>query len=315
MPNAVTKLGVLLVKEQSAQGTPESSLAAADAIETLEPPQMKYEHNPQSISMVAGGFDQDVSVPGIPHYDLTASVPVRSGGASDTGQYGKLLTLSAMTVTESPTDTFAYTFTSDESAYKEATAWCYTGTAATSGSYLHKFGNMIFAPKWTFTAGEVVKCDFTGQGAKAADPATDTQPSVTRSRVAIPAFYNLSTMTLNGDTDYQIISGEIDAGQEYDLTTDLGATYGRGRSLVTDRMIKFSFKVYQATNVNPFTAMSGASTGSLTVTYGSTPSQISFSMTYSQIEAIDESDENGVQTWDITGIAARNDFTHTIVTA
>ena len=94
------------------------------------------------------------------------------------------------------------------------------------------------------------------------------------------------------------------------MTVDPTQTYGRGISLVTNRKIKFNFTVYQdiTTNVDPRTALLNKTEGALTIVYGSTPQKITFDSDYAQITNVTEGDNEGVQTFEISGQINRNDL-------
>jgi len=310
MAKMVSKQKLLLVKNQSVFNTPETSLGADDVVETVEQPEFSLNADVTEIDHVAGAFDQDVAIPGIISYDITAKVYMRTGGASQSyGQIDKLLLASGMTGSTSGA-VKTYQFTSTQSAYTAATAWGYSGNKSTGGALLRKAGNIVWKPKWTIEAGKPVIMEISGTGTYGGAAASATQPSITKLRSNPPAFVAATTITINGDSDYKVLKAEIDAGQTTELTVDPAQTYGKGEATITDRKIKWSATVYQdlPSTVDPETALINKTEGGLVFVYGTAPNKITFSCGYSQITDIKEGDEGGVQVWNLSGQCNRNDF-------
>lgn len=317
MANMVPNQKLLLVKQQSTFGTPETSGLDGDhAIETEGPHSLSYDADVTEVRRVAGVFDQDLHIPGAKTYEVSFSTYCHGGGSADSGDYGRLLQVSGLAESET-TGTFTYTPINDLTALKDATIWTYSGNTGSSSSVLRKMGNVILSPKWTFEANKPAMLELTGTGVKAAAVADSTQPSVTKERVDPSAMINASTITINGDSDYGIISGEIDFGQEVSMKKDPKDTYGRGASTVTDRQIRWSFQVYADTvaTINPEAALEAKTTGTLQIAFGSAPSSVDWTLSYSQILGIEHNEDDGFETYTISGLAARNDFTHTLVTS
>jgi hypothetical protein len=316
MAKQAVNLSLMLVKSQAAFGTTEASLTSANLIETLGPPKMSDNWEVTEVNNVAGSFSQDPSVPGPVSVDITATVNARSGGADTPGQYGTLLELSGMTKTEDVNGTFVYSFTSTAGSITDGTVWGYSGNLDASGCILRKAQNVIFSPKWTFEAGKPTVAEFTGKGRLVGIPAVGTSPAISKAGTVPYAFIGATTLTINGSANYKVISGEIDPSQEVALIKDPSATYGYLNSLITERKIKWKFKVYRdiPSVVDPETALSGKTTGALTIEYGTVPQKIAWSITSSQITKCTDSDEDGAEAWDLEGLAVNNTFTHTLTT-
>lgn len=311
-----TNLTLLLLKEQSVFGTVETSLVSTDLVETIGAPKLKWNANAEPINLVAGSFDQDASVPGISTQELSFSVYARVNTADDVGQFGKLLRCSGMTETESPDGTYTYAFTSDLSAATDFTAWLYSGSQEASGSILRKGGNGILIPKFTLEAGKPAMAEFSSTTTFGGVGAAATMPSITKERSVASALCGASTLTINGDTDYKLISCEIDPGQEVGFTKDPSQTYCGGQSVITNRKIAFTAKVYKLlpSVVDPETALLNKTTGAITIEWGTAPQKIKFTGTYAQITDIDHDDEDAVETWTLKGIFQRNDFSIVLTT-
>lgn len=302
---------LLLLKEQGTFGTKESALTGTDVLETIGAAKLKFNPNNTPIDLVAGSMDQDALIPGMCENELSFSIYARAAAADDVGQFGRCLRCSAMTETESSDGIFDYVFTSVLGSMTDFTAWLYSGNADASGSILRKAYNGILSPKWMLEAGKPAtmecssKLTFEGIGAVA------TMPAITKERTLPSALIGASTLTINGDSDYGLLSCEIDPQQEIVLTQDPTETYGMGLSVVTNRKIKWKAKVYKdlPATVDPETALLNKTLAALTIEWGTAPQKVKFSGDYAQINEIDHSDESGVECWDLSGSFVRNDFT------
>jgi hypothetical protein len=310
-------LDLLLVSAQDSWGAEQAGLTAAHFIETVGPAKLKLNSNPNEVDLIGGGFEQDASIPGAQEIDLSLAVHMRSNGADAAGQAGTLLKCAGMKQTEStPTGgTFTYVPTSLISEQKDFTAWMYSGQIGSNACFLYKAFNGLFIPKWTFETGKPCLMDlsaklcYSGVSALATQPTSASTPALTKQRTIAPAFMGLNTHLILNSALYQIISAEIDMGQEAALTVDAGATYGRAESIFSKRKIKWKAKIYKDTTVDPETALLGKTIAAVTFDFGVIPQRHSFSSSYGQITNISNSDEGGVETWDIEGIFERNDFT------
>lgn len=316
MANQSEKIKLLLIQKQGVFGTAETDVAAADVIETIGPATIKLNPNGTEVDLVAGALSQDGFVPGAADLDLAFKVYCVGAGSDAPGQYGTLLELAGLVKSEVVDGTFTYAFTSAQASLADFTAWLYSGNLNTSGSVLRKAYNGLIIPKWTFAAGKPTIFDCTSKMGYGGIPAAATSPSITKQATIPPAFFATAALSIVGDSDYQIISGEIDGGQTAALTLDPSDTYGNGLSVLTDRKIKWKFKVYQdiPSVVDPETALTGKTQGALTITYGTVPQKLSWSLATAQIIDIDHDDEGGVSTWTLSGISAANAFAHSIQT-
>jgi len=312
----VEKLQCLLIQKQATFGTAETDLATGDYIETVGPATMRLNNNGTEYDAVGSGFTQGGYIPGMRDLDLAFKVYCATNGSDAPGQYGTLLECSAFAMSESVDGAFVYTPTSNIATMSHFTAWLYSGNLETNGCFVRKAYNGIFSPKWTFGNGKPTLCDLSAKLGYYAIPAVGTQVAVTRQTTIPSAFLGASALSILGDNDYQVISGEIDAGQESVLTADPLDTFGCGMALVTDRKFKFNFKVYQDVpgTVDPETALHGKTTGALTITYGTVPQSMSWASTMAQFTDVEHNDEGGVSTWTISGIMQQNNFTHTLTT-
>lgn len=312
MSKMVSELKLLLVQLQDTFGTAETDLTGSDLIETIGPAEFSWDPDMTPIELVGSTFDQDAAVPGAGSYELTLRAYMRTGNAS--GEYGQCDTLmqaACMVGTTSAGPIKTYAFTSTRSAYKDATAWGYSGDLSTSSALLRKMSNIIFRPKWTLEAGKPAIIECTGMGVFGGAATAATQPSITKARVSPPALLGASTLTINGDNDYKLLKAEIDASQETNLTLDPSQTYGRGNNALTKRKINWTATVYMDVpgTVDPEAALLAKTEGAITIAYGTAPNKITFDMDYSQITGVELADDSGVQVWNLSGQANQNHFT------
>jgi len=302
-------LSLLLISEQGTFGTMVTPLISTDIVETIGPVKITNNPNNTELSLVAGGFSQDASIPGNVDQDVTFQIPMRAAAADNVGQCGKVMRLCGMKETEGTDGIFTYTFTSKQSEMKDATIWGYSGNLDTSESTRRVGYNGVFSPKWTIEAGKFSLMDVSTKMCFAPWAAA-TQPTITKELTLPSALVGASTVTIMGDTDYKLLSLSIDPQQEIKLTKDPKATYGYGVSVITDRKIKFTAKVYRnnLSTIDPMTLLLGKTIAGIDVTYGTAPQKVTFASTYAQINTVEEDDEEGVESYTINGLFERNDF-------
>jgi len=310
------KLSLLCIQEQANFGAVETDITGSDVIETIGPATVDWDPGVTEIGLVAGAFDQDAAIPGLHSLDLNFSVYARAAAADTVGQFGKLLRLAAFTEAEAVDGIFTYTPNSQQSLWKDYTAWMHSGSLSSTGTNIVKGFNGIICPKFTFEAGKpgIMACQ--SKLAWGGVAVVGTQPSITKERTLPSALVGASTITLAGDTDYKLISAEIDMGQVTSLLKDPKQTYGHGNNTITDRLIKWSAKVYKdiPTTVDPETALLNKTIGAITIEYGTAPQKVGFTSTYGQITKVKHDEEDGVEAWALEGIFTRNNFTITLST-
>jgi len=310
------KLSLLLCQQQATFGTAETDIVAADVMETIGPATVDLDPGTTDIDLVAGGFSQDAAIPGLYSLGLNFSVYARAAAADDVGQFGKCLLWSGMTVSEGTDGIFTYTPTSTQSSFTDFTAWLYSGSLASTGSNITKGSNGIISPKFTFEAGKPTIMACQAKLRWAGVSVVGTQPAITKLYTLPSALVGASTLTINGDTDYKLLSAEIDMGQVTSLLKDPKQTYGHNNATITDRKIKWTAKVYKdiPATVDPETALLNKTIGAFTIEYGTVPQKVSFNSTYSQITGIKHDEEDGVECWTLEGLFERNHFTVVVST-
>lgn len=316
MAKQVLALSQVLVKEQATFGTAETTLDNTNAAE-VESPKLTIGTRVRKMALVSGGFSQQRSIIGPREASVSMVYPFRTGNAE--ASFGAIAsaikacgfkeTLSD-TDDDSSNDRAIYTPSNKQSEWKDLTVWGYSGNADTSGALLRKIANVMGNGKITldFNSG-VALFNFDGKGILIAEDAAATQASITPSAIVCPSLVG-STINFFGDTDYDLISLEFDFGQEVTVTAaPQTATTGLGQSYISKRLITWKAKVYKDTSAIPVTTFHAGTTGPISVAWGTAPNKWTVSTNKAQIdEPPQDSDENGIETFDLSGICVDNDF-------
>lgn len=312
MAKQVVDLGMLLLKIQQTQGVMETVLATTCLSEATKP-QLTFDPSVTEVALSGSGFSQNASVIGPLEGALNGSYPVRTGGAVDSpGDWAIPLQACGFKETEL-SHVYTYTPSSVQSEWKGLTAYMYSGNKNTSGAMLRKLANILGTGKITLDFEKsIATFEFNGKGAyDGGAAATETQPAVTKSTALVQNLKG-AVMSLFSDSDYIPISIEFDIGNEVNVTTNgANSVSGKGISVFTKRAIKWTMKCYRDTNVTPETTLLAGTTGTISVQWGTAPNKITVATTKAQITKADVGDQNGVETYDLSGICVDNDLTIT----
>jgi hypothetical protein len=324
MGRQVNELELMLLKLQTTFGTAETTLDGADIIEPELGAKLTLDVPSSEIELVSGGFPQYPSVIGAYEAGVQLSLPVRSGGAeNNAGQLAKLLKMCGFGETTSDTDAdstndrFIYAPSNSRADWKDGTVWGYSGSKASSDSYLRKAYNVLGTGKFALDFEKcTAKFEFNGKGVYTGAAAAATQPSANRTSSVITPALRSATLNLFGDTDYDPLSLEFDFGQEVVVTIKGSAAQGRGVSVITKRRISWRAKVYKDVSVDPETAFLSGTQGTISCAWGTAPNKITLSTTKAQMTSPpNDSDHSGVTCYDLAGICVDNDFAVQIDTA
>ena len=323
MSRQVEELIQVLLKNQATFGTAESSLVAADVAEVEAGAVISIDPRVKDISLVGAGFTQNQSIIGPRECGITMNYPFRTEGSESgsAGQVGKALKSCGMleTATDTDTDTtddrFVYAPTSTQSEYTDSTIWGHSGNLDSSSSMIYKVQNVMFNGKIVLDFDNAyASLQLDGKGLLTSVPALGTQASVTPSAVATPALIN-ATVDIFSDADYIPVNIEIDLGQDIVVTLDPTVEPGLGIALITKRKMTWTAKVYHDSGVNPYTPLFAGTTGTISVAWGTEPNKFTVSTTKAQIRSAPFSDQDGITTYDLTGILVDNDLSVQIDTA
>jgi hypothetical protein len=317
----IESIGVILLKNQAARGTAETSLANTDVAEVEAGASISIDPRVKEIDLV--GSPQNASIIGPRECGISMTYPLRTGNAEgNQGQISKALLSTFLKATASDTDIdstedrFIYNDTRKDSECKDSTVWAYSGSQDTSLSLLYKIQNVMFGSKFILDFDNAyASLQLEGKGVLVATPALDTQPTITPSIVVPPALIG-ATISFLGDADYIPISIEFDLGP--DIYCTLKPTVASGLGITapgSKRKIKWNAKVYHDSGIIPHTALLAGTTGTISVAWGTAPNKFTISTAKAQIQHVKLSEQNNVTCFDIDGICVDNDFAFQIDTA
>ena len=315
----IVELQQVLLKLQSAFGSVESSLAAADVAEVAEGSKVIFTPNTTPIKLLGDGFSQNASVVGPSIADVTLIYPLRTGGAVDTpGQFTLPLQCCGLVESES-TDVYTYTPTSKQSEYKDCTIHGFSGSRDTNEAFKRILYNCMFNAKFTldFRAEEAIgKVEFTGKGVYSGASSLASQVSITKSTASV---YALKDCINNffGDSDYDLLLFELDIGNEVFVTTNPTDSTGLGYSLIKRPSVKWNAIVYKDGDTTSETIYHEGTLGTISVSWGAAPDKITIATGTSkaQITECGDGDQDGAETEELSGIVVDNDFTVAVDTS
>jgi hypothetical protein len=307
MGKQIKKLEMVLAMQSSVFGTYETTLTGSHFIEPQKPT-LSMNPSINIVELVGGGSSNRFPVVGPSEAEVSLSFPLRTTGVADgVGEYGIFLEASGWKKSAS-THAYTYAPTDKISEFKDVTLWGYTGGADASGSTLLKVGNLMFTPKFMldFEKG-LATIDFTGKGLFVGAPEVASQPTVSRVSNLCPALRG-ATITIMGDTDYVPISFELDDANGVTSTISPAATSGKGAALIDGHKIGWKCKVYKdlPATIDPIAGWLASTDAAISIMWGTAPNKFTLATTDSIITDVKSSDQNGIETWDITGIAKFN---------
>lgn len=314
MAKQIEELIQLAFKEQASFGTAESSFLASDVMEVEAGAKISIEPRVREISLVSGKFGQNQSVIGPREASISASMPFRTGGvAGSPGDVALFLQACGLKETDS-SNTFTYIPTSKQSEFKDFTAWALSGNNDTSSAEQYVVQNIMGSGKITLDFDQnSAMFAFEGKGALNAAPSSASQVDKTASSIVVPSLVG-ATIGFFSDTDYIPISIEFDLGNEVSVTLNPSNTNGLGISLIAKRKIKWTAKVYRDSGIDPHGTLFAGTLGGISVAWGTGTNRHTVATTKAQITDVKDSDQNGISTYDLSGICVDNDLTITINT-
>lgn len=304
----IVSLEQVLAKIQTTFGTLEAALTGT---EFTEPSKATIAFNPAvtPVVLVGAGFSQNVSVVGPLDADLSLSFPFKTGGAQDKPGYWAMF-LQSCGFKETPTShVYAYTLSNATDDWKDLTVWGYTGNKNASGALLRKVSSVMSTAKITLDFEKsFATIDFTCKGAYEAASAAATQATVTKGTSLSQALKS-ATVSILADANLVPLSLEFDINNTVSVLVNPTAANGKGLSLIDNKGIKWSLKCYMDSGSTPDATLIAGTTAALSCSWGAAPNKLTVGTTKAMIDKISESNQNGVSTWDITGICVDNDFT------
>lgn len=317
MARQVVKLSQTLMKHQTDATTAVTTLVAADVMEFEDGFKLSIDPKVTDIKLSGAGFGQSKSVIGVQECAFSGSLPMRTNGAegvTGAGQCGKALGICGMVEVasdsdaDSSVDRFIYTPSNSITAWKSGTFLGESGNVDASGSLLRKVQNAMGNAKITLDFdNDIAKLSIDGKGALVTADTIGSQVTVTPLNVDVPSLKG-ATISFFSDADYVLTMLEFDLGSASTVTLNPSNTNGLGQSVITERAIKWTAKVYRDTTAIATTPLLARTIGGISVAWGAVPNKITVSTTKAQITSVKEGDQNGVETYEISGICVDNDL-------
>lgn len=317
MARQVVKLTQVLMKHQADATTAVASLAAADVMEFEDGFKLSIDAKVTDVKLTGAGFGQSKSVIGVQECSFSGTLPMRTNGAegpTGAGQCGKALAICGCVEAatdsdaDSALDRFIYTPSNSITAWKSGTFLGESGNVDANGSLLRKVQNCMGNAKITLDFdNDIAKLTIDGKGALTSADAVGSQVTVTPLAVDVPSLKG-AVINFFGDTDYCLTNLEFDLGNASTVTLCPSNTNGLGQSVITERSVKWTAKVYKDTLAIATTPLLAGTLGTISVAWGTVPNKITVSTTKAQITSVKDGDQNGVETYELSGICVDNDL-------
>ena len=318
MAYQVDELIQLAFKEQEAKGTAESSFEAADVVEVESGAKIAHSPHVRNIRLVSGGYGWRKSIIGPREIGLSASLPFRTeGAAKKPGDIAKFLQASGFKQTKDAGDTGIYTFTptAKPTEQKAFTARMLSGNPEATSCIAQTARDVMGTCKISLDFNEAIALlSFDGKGALASIPTAGSQIAKTPSAIHTPALIG-ATVSIFDDTDYVPISIEFDVKATVTVTLDPTDDSGCGITVLTNREIDYTMKVYKKSSTDPHTRLYDGLVGEISVEWGVENNKFTVETSKAEVTGVDASDQDGVTCIDVSGKILDDDLTVIIDTA
>ena len=318
MPYQVDELIQLAFKEQAAKGTAESSFDATDVVEVESGAKIAHSPHVRNIRLVSGGYGSRKSIIGPREIGLSASLPFRTeGAAKKPGDIAKFLQASGFKQTKDAGDTGIYTFTptAKPTEQKAFTARMLSGNPEATSCIAQTARDVMGTCKISLDFNEAIALlSFDGKGALASIPTAGSQIAKTPSAIHTPALIG-ATVSIFNDPDYVPISIEFDVKATVTVTLDPTDDSGCGITVLTNREIDYTMKVYKKSSTDPHTRLYDGLVGEISVEWGVENNKFTVETSKAEVTGVDASDQDGVTCIDVSGKILDDDLTVIIDTA
>jgi hypothetical protein len=310
MSYQVDELIQLALKNQSIAGTAEESFDESDIVEIESGSTFTHSPHVRNIRLVNGGFGWKKSIVGPREVGLTASLPFRTGGEEDNpGDVAVFLEASGFK--KEGDDNGVYTFKPTASP-SQFTAWMLSGNPGTGSCIAHIARDVKGACKISLDFNEAIALlSFDGKGILSDIPDTDTHKTITTATTTPTPSLVGATINLFNDTNLIPVNIEFDIKATVTVTLDPTNDSGCGITLLTNREIDYTMKVYKRTSIDPYSTLYSANHGTISVEWD----KFKVETKKAEITGIDTSDQDGVTCLDISGKILDDDLTITIDTS
>jgi len=305
----VKKKKLVLFECQEEIDSPSSALGANDFLDTSEPVTITVDSNPEADERGNGRFSNNRPTIGI--WAPEVMIPFKLYARGPSVQPSMVRVARCAGFRRILSDPYIILRLRNDIA-DAGTLWGYDGTTGTNKALLEKIGNLMF--DWTIEieTGMAAKMNFNGKGQYVARPSVSTFPDVEsyRENAIAPAFRN-GEATINGK-EYKLVKITINGGQEVTSRPDPTAKYGAGETEMTNRMVRFDATVFQKADNSliPHPDIEAGTRGNLDLKWGRIFEYPDLQIFSSKcvIDNVKPGDNNGVLTWEITGVIEDNEL-------
>ena len=302
------KLSLILLEKQSGLTVPQPDLSANDFADVLEG-SASVDVDVEQDNRGGGGFQNNPATVGKSTADISLTYSLYSrGSAASEPSFIRALECAGW---ERQLDNPNIIMRPRNDIVDAATIYAYSGGVGADKSLLEKFKNVMFDGVVNLEAGKRATLELSGKGAYYAPPVVATQPNVDgyRERVTAPPLMG-ATVSINGKA-YKFLTCTLNFGQTVEPDVDATDTYGGGESEIVERNINWTATVYMKPDSDfvPHTNLFAGTTGTLDFQWGTkfgTP-DCRILAPKATIHNVKEADNNGVLTWELTGIIEDND--------
>lgn len=311
------QLNVLMYRNQASLGTELTSLGITDSTAVMDGYAVDFLPEFTPLDLATGTFGQQRQVRGAASTDIKVSLPINPTGGTGASLVDPFFLSSGMGVTTS-TNLKTYTPSSDTTGvWKDMSLWSYTGEKTSGATYLTKTHSAMFDWELTGELGKPVMVNFTGKGAVSGDVTSASYPTgvVTIPSTVIPATIKATSMTVAGKA-MKLLSFSLSIGNTVSLVKDMSSTWGYSGATITNRESNWKAKAYSqsAASLSPFPVMTSDTAAALSdfsVTFGPVAGSritVSSGTNKSQVTKVTQSEEDGINIFDMEGIFVDNDF-------
>lgn len=308
------KLKLLTAKVQSALGS-KATPAAADFVTVDDTFELTYKKEFADQALAQGIFGNPQGVAGSSSVECKVSLPIIPTGSATVPTVGKFLNCCGM-VYALATSKHSWAPTSVIPAnWQDCTLWGYSGDKTAGDAIITKAHSVMFDYEIAGEVGKPVVCTFTGKGVPDGVPAAGTYltDSIAAIAGAPPAMLKNATQSINGVT-MTILKFSVKGGNDVQLIKNMSDDSGYLQSMITNKKAEWSATVYieDQSAKNPFTGMAAGTLATTTIKFGNATNylvSITSGSNKSEIRDIKVGNDNGLQTYEITGTFVDNDFT------
>jgi hypothetical protein len=309
-----SKLRVLLVKAQTAQGTPETALVNTDFVAVDQGFKLDVMPEMYKPELARNIFGNEPNIPGKIPAAIECSFDVSCTGSTTAPMMSKFLLASGYSEAVA-TNKRTYTPLHTRTGMGDITAWSYSGDKTTGQCALVKCANIMGSLSLDGKNGLPLKAKFAGKGAQSAAPSMTDYIATALSLQAGTKYpvMSASTVSLMGYTTPLVSAFSFDQAAGVVLQDNISATYGIDGAHISGYSAKCKITFYANGTDNVLSTLQAGTLSTMQITFGPAGSRFTLKSGTSkfQIEAVEIGEADGLGIYNIDGTFVDND--HTII--